>query len=198
MLFPSSLYPTFCIPPLSPSSLSSFPLNPSFSSTHSLPSFHSSPPGLKVLCTLLAVPSICDFGKSIWQAVWWGVATSDMPNATIVEHHVVAPVQIVTPIVFVMDMVRCSDVLAASVLDRKWETGVQYIPLPAFPSPQVLAILLILRERHLGVKSSGIQFVFWMVLLVYEVIRLRSMSLIHQDDLVLVGRGGAGQHKTMG
>ena len=80
-------------------------------------------------------------------------------------------------------------------------------------------------------KSSGIQFVFWMVLLVYEVIRLRSMSLIHQDDLViwgwvstvqvmqvmqtyvyhlvfligstkmtwyvLVGRGGAGQHKTI-
>ena len=45
-------------------------------------------------------------------------------------------------------------------------------------------------------KSSGIQFVFWMVLLVYEVIRLRSMSLIHQDDLVLVGRGGVGQHKS--
>ena len=65
---------------------------------------------LKVLCTLLVVPSICDFGKSVWQAVWWGVATSDMPNATIVEHHVVAPVQIVTPIVFVVDMVRCSDV----------------------------------------------------------------------------------------
>ena len=45
-------------------------------------------------------------------------------------------------------------------------------------------------------KSSGIQFVFWTVLLVYEVIRLRSMSLIHQDDLVLVGRGGVGQHKS--
>ena len=74
--------------------------------------------------------------------------------------------------------------------------GLQFTPLPAFPSPQVLAILLILRERHLGVKSSGIQFVFWMVLLVYEVIRLRSMSLIHQDDLVRVGRGGVGQHKT--
>ena len=64
---------------------------------------------------------------------------------------------------------------------------------PASPPPsQLLVILLILRERHLGVKSSGIQFVFWLVLLVYEVIRLRSMSLIHQDDLVLVGRGGAG------
>ena len=61
---------------------------------------------------------------------------------------------------------------------------------PASPPPsQLLVILLILRERHLGVKSSGIQFVFWLVLLVYEVIRLRSMSLIHQDDLVLVGRG---------
>ena len=60
------------------------------------------------------------------------------------------------------------------------------------PSTQVLAILLILRERHLGLKSSGIQFVFWMVLLIYEVIRLRSMSLIHQDDLVLVGWGRAG------
>ena len=60
----------------------------------------------------------------------------------------------------------------------------------------MLAILLILRERHLGLKSSGIQFVFWMVLLIYEVIRLRSMSLIHQDDLVLVGvagQGGVGQ-----
>ena len=42
-------------------------------------------------------------------------------------------------------------------------------------------------------KSSGIQFVFWMVLLVYEVIRLRSMSLIHQDDLVIWGWG---QHST--
>ena len=123
------------------------------------------------------------------------MATSDTPNATIVEHHVVASVQIVTPIVFVVDMVRCSDVLAVSVLDRRWETGV-HIPLPAFPSPQVLAILLILRERHLGVKSSGIQFVFWMVLLVYEVIRLRSMSLIHQDDLVLVG--GEGRGSTVG
>ena len=60
---------------------------------------------LKVLCTLLVVPSIFDFGKSIWQAAWWGVATADTPNATIVEHHVVAPVQIVTPIVFVVDMV---------------------------------------------------------------------------------------------
>ena len=64
--------------------------------------------------------------------------------------------------------------------------------LPASPSTQVLAILLIIRERHLGMKSSGIQFVFWMVLLVYEVIRLRSMSLIHQDDLVLVGWGRVG------
>ena len=50
-------------------------------------------------------------------------------------------------------------------------------------------------------KSSGIQFVFWTVLLVYEVIRLRSMSLIHQDDLVHVGQGrggggGGGQHSV--
>ena len=124
------------------------------------------------------------------------MATADTPNATIVEHHVVAPVQIVTPIVFAMDMVRCSDELTVSVLERRWETGV-HIPLPAFPSPQVLAILLILRERHLGVKSSGIQFVFWMVLLVYEAIRLRSMSLIHQDDLVLWGGGGGGGCSTV-
>ena len=34
------------------------------------------------------------------------MATSDTPNATIVAHEVVAPVQIVTPIVFVIDMVR--------------------------------------------------------------------------------------------
>ena len=67
-------------------------------------------------------------------------------------------------------------------------------PLPS----QLLVILLILRERHLGVKSSGIQFVFWLVLLVYEVIRLRSMSLIHQDDLVLVGRGRAGVGQGVG
>ena len=35
-----------------------------------------------------------------------------------------------------------------------------------------------------------------MVLLIYEAMRLRSMSLIHQDDLVLVGgvgQGGVGQ-----
>ena len=72
-------------------------------------SFPLSPPApslCKVLCTLLMVPSICDLGKSIWQAVWLGVATSDTPNATIVAHEVVAPVQIVTPTVFVIDMVR--------------------------------------------------------------------------------------------
>ena len=70
-------------------------------------SLPSPPPSLcKVLCTLLMVPSICDLGKSIWQAVWLGVATSDTLNATIVAHEVVAPVQIVTPIVFVIDMVR--------------------------------------------------------------------------------------------
>ena len=88
---PSSLF--------SPYFPSSFPISFSFS-------LHF----LKVLCTLLVVPSICDFGKSIWQAAWWGVATSDTPNATIVEHHVVAPIQIVTPIVFVVDMVCFNDV----------------------------------------------------------------------------------------
>ena len=55
---------------------------------------------------MLMVPSVCDLGRTIWQAVWWGVAAADTPNATIVAHEVAAPVQIVTPIVFVIDMVR--------------------------------------------------------------------------------------------
>ena len=53
------------------------------------------------------VPSVCDFVKTIWQAAEWGVATPNISNVTIfLEHDVVAPVQIVTPIVFVIDMVR--------------------------------------------------------------------------------------------
>ena len=83
-------------------SIFSFPLPPI--------SFSFSLHYLKVLCILLVIPSIFDFGKSIWQAAWWGVATADTPNATIVEHHVVAPVQIVTPIVLVVDMVCFDDV----------------------------------------------------------------------------------------
>ena len=51
---------------------------------------------------------------------------------------------------------------------------------------QMLAALLIIREKHLGVKSSGRQFVFWGVLLLYEGMRVRSLSLIHQDDIVSV------------
>ena len=51
---------------------------------------------------------------------------------------------------------------------------------------QMLAALLIIREKHLGVKSSGRQFMFWGVLLLYEGMRVRSLSLIHQDDIVSV------------
>ena len=52
--------------------------------------------------------------------------------------------------------------------------------------PQMLAALLIIREKHLGVKSSGRQFVFWGSLLLYKVMRVRSLSLIRQDDIVSV------------
>ena len=50
----------------------------------------------------------------------------------------------------------------------------------------MLAALLVIREKHLGVKSSARQFVFWGVLLLYEGMRVRSLSLIHQDDIVSV------------
>jgi ABC-type multidrug transport system fused ATPase/permease subunit len=111
-----------------------------------------------VLCALLMVPAVMDLGKSIWQAVWFGVGTEDTPTSDILSHEKVAVVQLVTPVVFLIDM--------------------------------VLAGVLVLREKHLGVKSSGLQILFWGSLLLYEAMRVRSLSLIHQDDIYTRGFGG--------
>ena len=46
-----------------------------------------------------------DLGKSIWQAVWFGVGTEDTPTSDILSHEKVAVVQLVTPVVFLIDMV---------------------------------------------------------------------------------------------
>ena len=52
------------------------------------------------------IPAVMDLGKSIWQAVWFGVGTEDTPTSDILSHEKVAVVQLVTPVVFAIDMVR--------------------------------------------------------------------------------------------
>ena len=58
------------------------------------------------------VPAVMDLGKSIWQAVWFGVGTEDTPTSDILSYEKVAVVQLVTPVVFVIDMVSCIQMIS--------------------------------------------------------------------------------------
>ena len=58
------------------------------------------------------IPAVMDLGKSIWQAVWFGVGTEDTPTSDILSHEKVAVVQLVTPVVFVIDMVSCIQMIS--------------------------------------------------------------------------------------
>ena len=52
------------------------------------------------------VPAVMDLGKSIWQAVWYGIGSESTTVDDIAKHQKVAVVQLVTPFVFMLDMVR--------------------------------------------------------------------------------------------
>ena len=66
------------------------------------------------------VPAVMDLGKSIWQAVWYGIGTESTTVDDIAKHQKVAVVQLVTPFVFVIDMV------SRNSLVHQWMHHCQY------------------------------------------------------------------------
>ena len=66
------------------------------------------------------VPAVMDLGKSIWQAVWYGIGTESTTVDDIAKHEKVAVVQLVTPVIFVIDMV------SGNSLVHQWLDHCQY------------------------------------------------------------------------
>ena len=47
---------------------------------------------------------------------------------------------------------------------------------------QVMIALLLLFQRHYGVRSSGVNFIFWTGMVIYGIFKLRSYILISMDE----------------
>ncbi len=48
---------------------------------------------------------------------------------------------------------------------------------------QVVCLLLMTRDRIVGQRSSGLLFLFWLVLVIYGTIKLRTLSLLSIDNV---------------
>ena len=48
---------------------------------------------------------------------------------------------------------------------------------------QVIVALVLWQERRDGVRSSGLLFIFWLALVLYGALKLRSVILLSEDEV---------------